>query len=308
MNSDSESESDLVHAEEGLRLGGPCTSFIIRRAFQRFARITLDTRGLCVATVRAVVFDFIGTLTNVKDYSMEDSKKKLCKAIKVGGFDVEETSFSEAYSRAHEKYRVVRYQELVEVTNAVWISEALNTLGLKTSPGDARIKSALNIFFQDYVKSFELRPCAKELFKKVSVNFKLGLISNFTYAPVIYVGLRRLAINRFLSAVLVSADVGWRKPSKRIFKEALKRLGVKPEETVYVGDSPLEDIQGAKVLGMKTVFVPSQFYSLEFLHENQIVPDLIAKDICELYHKVKQFSSSIGNTANKTHQNSSESA
>src|SRR3989304_5443161 len=91
-------------------------------------------RGLCVATVRAVVFDFIGTLTNVKDYSMEDSKKKLCKAIKAEGFDVEETSFSEAYSRAHEKYRVVRYQELVEVTNAVWIAEALTSLGLRTIP------------------------------------------------------------------------------------------------------------------------------------------------------------------------------
>lgn len=265
-------------------------------------------RGLYVATAKAIVFDFIGTLTNVKDYSIEDSKEKLCKAIKAEGFDVEGTSFSEAYSRAYEKYRVIRYQELVEVTNAVWISEALNTLGLKTSPGDARIKSALNIFFQDYVKSFELRQCTRELLRKVSTDLKLGLISNFTYAPVIYVGLKRLAINRFLSAVLVSADVGWRKPSKRIFEEALRRLGVRPEETVYVGDSPLEDIQGAKALGMKTVFVPSQFYSLEFLHENQIVPDLIAEDICELYHKVEQFSNDVGNTANKTHQNSSQSA
>jgi len=270
-------------------LGGPCTSFIIRRAFQRFARITLDKRGLCVATVRAVVFDFIGTLTNVKDYSMEDSKKKLCKAIKAEGFDVEETSFSEAYSRAHEKYRVVRYQELVEVTNAVWISEALNYLGLKTSPDDARIKTALNLFFEDYVKSFELRPCVKELLKKASVNLKLGLISNFTYAPVIHVGLRRLTINQFFNAVLVSADVGWRKPSERIFGEALRRLGAKPEETVYVGDSPLEDIKGAETLGMRTVFVPSQFYSLEFLHENHVAPDIVVKDICELHHKFEQF-------------------
>ena len=261
-----------------------------------------------VTAAKALIFDFIGTLTNVKDYSMEVSKRKLCKAIIAGGFNAEETSFLEAYSRAHEKYRVIRYQELVEVTNAVWISEALNNLGLRTSPDDVRIKTALNIFFEDYVKSFELRPCAWELLKRASTDFKLGLISNFTYAPVIYVALRRLAINKFLNAVLVSADVGWRKPNKRIFEEALKRLGVKPEETVYVGDSPLEDIQGAKVLGMKTVFVPSQFYSLEFLHKNQIVPDLIAKDICEIYHKVEQFSSNVGDTAHKTHQHSSQSA
>ena len=156
-------------------------------------------------------------------------------------------------------------------------------------PDDARIKTALNLFFEDYVKSFELRPCVKELLRKASVSFKLGLISNFTYAPVIYVGLRRLAINQFFNAVLVSADVGWRKPSERIFGEALRRLGVKAEETVYVGDSPLEDITGAKALGMRTVFVPSQFYSLEFLHENHVAPDIVVKDICELHHKFEQF-------------------
>jgi putative hydrolase of the HAD superfamily len=165
----------------------------------------------------------------------------------------------------------------------------LNYLGLKTSPDDARIKAALNLFFEDYVKSFELRPCVKELLRKASVSFKLGLISNFTYAPVIYVGLRRLAINQFFNAVLVSADVGWRKPSERIFGEASRRLGAKPEETVYVGDSPLEDIKGAKALGMRTVFVPSQFYSLEFLHENHVAPGIVVKDICELHHKFEQF-------------------
>jgi len=242
-----------------------------------------------VATAKAIIFDFIGTLTNVKDYSMEDSKKNLCKAIEAGGFDVEETRFLEAYSRAHEKYRIVRYQELVEVTNAIWISEALNSLGLKTSPEDTRIKTALNIFFEDYIKSFELRPCVRELLKKASTNFKLGLISNFTYAPVIYVGLRRLAINRFFNAVLVSADVGWRKPNRRIFEEALRRLGVRPEETVYVGDSPLEDIKGGKAVGMKTVFVPSQFYSLEFLHESHVKPDLVVNDICKLFCSFEQL-------------------
>ena len=51
----------------------------------------------------------------------------------------------------------------------------------------------------------------------------------------------------------------------------------------------MEDIKGAKALGMRTVFVPSQFYSLEFLHENHVVPNIVVKDICELHHKFEQF-------------------
>ena len=48
------------------------------------------------------------------------------------------------------------------------------------------MRMALNVFFQDYVDSLELRPYAEKLLKKASETFKLGLISNFTYAPVVY--------------------------------------------------------------------------------------------------------------------------
>jgi putative hydrolase of the HAD superfamily len=178
---------------------------------------------------------------------------------------------------------------LVEVTNAVWISEALNSLGFKTTPQDSQIKTAVNVFFEDYLKSLELRPCAKKILEKASMNYKLGLISNFTYAPVIYAGLRKLCIDQFFNAILVSEDASWRKPHTKIFEEILNRLDMKAEETIYIGDSPLEDIKGAKAAGMKTIFVPSQFYSLENLQESRQKPDLIVKNICELYKKFQPF-------------------
>jgi putative hydrolase of the HAD superfamily len=247
------------------------------------------TRGSDLTSTKAVIFDFIGTLTDVKGYNLGDSKVKLCKAITEVGFNVSAECFLNAYSLAHEKYRVVRYQELVEVTNAVWIAEALNSLGFKTSSEDARIKTAVNAFFEDYLASLELRPCAKNMLRKVSEDYKLGLISNFTYYPVIYAGLRKLGINRFFNAILVSQEVGWRKPHREIFQTALRRLNVSAEETVYVGDSPLEDIKGAKTTGMKTIFVPSQFYSLGNLLDSQQKPDMTAADICELAEKLPQF-------------------
>jgi len=214
---------------------------------------------------------------------------KVYKAISDVGFSVKAGEFVEAYTRAHEKYRKIRYEQLVEVTNAVWIAEALNSLGVKTDPEDTRIKVALNAFFEDYVNSFRLRPCAIQLLTRASEQRKMGLISNFTYAPVIYAALRRLGINRFFDAVLVSEAVGWRKPHAKIFEEALRKLDARPDETVCVGDSPLEDIKGAKALAMKTVFVPSQFYTLEFLHETQQEPDLIVTDLCELNGKLPRL-------------------
>jgi HAD superfamily hydrolase (TIGR01549 family) len=244
-----------------------------------------------LSPIKAVIFDFIGTLTNVRGYSLEasrmTSKMKLYRAVVNAGFMVDIKSFLEAYTQAHKKYRIIRYEKLVEVTNAVWISEALNNLGYKTTPDDPQVKTAINIGFEDYLNSLELRPCAKNILKSLSRNYKLGLVSNFTYTPIIYAGLRKLDINQFFNAILVSHEVGWRKPHPKIFNEALKRLRVSADETVYVGDSPLEDIKGAKATDMKTIFVSSQFYTLRNLNESQQKPDMITKDICELSKTLK---------------------
>jgi HAD superfamily hydrolase (TIGR01549 family) len=244
---------------------------------------------MTVSRIKAVIYDFIGTLASVRDYNMESSKLKLHKAIVNAGFDVDSQTFLKAYNEAHEKYQAIRYKQLVEVTNAVWISEALNNLGFKTNSENTRIISAVNIFFEDYVNSLELNPCTKEMLQEISAKYKIGLISIFTYAPAIHASLKKLAINRFFKAVSVSEEIGWRKPHAKIFEETLKKLGVATEETVYVGDSPLEDIKGAQDLGMKAVFVPSQFCSLEDLSKSQQKPDMIVKDTCELCEKLPQF-------------------
>jgi putative hydrolase of the HAD superfamily len=242
-----------------------------------------------LANVNAVIFDFIGTLIHVTEYSLEKSKLKLYKSLVRAGFNVAETDFLNAYNQAYEESRLKRYNELVEVTDAVWVAQALSRLGFETDPEDLRVKTAVAIFFQDYLNSMELNQCAEQLLSRISKQYKTGLISNFTYAPVIYAALRKLKIKKFFNAVLVSEDVGWRKPNKKIFQEALRRLDVNAKETVYVGDCPSEDIGGAGAMGMNTVFVPSQFYSLEDLTESKQKPDLIVENICELQKIFPKF-------------------
>ena len=242
-----------------------------------------------MADVEAVILDFIGTLTHVTEFSLEKSKLKLYKSLVKAGFNVAETDFLNAYNQSYEESRLKRYNELVEVTDAVWVARALSRLGFETDPEDLRVKTAVAVFFQDYLNSLELNQCAEQLLSRISKQYKTGLVSNFTCAPVIYAALRKLKINKFFNAVLVSEDVGWRKPNKKIFQEALRRLDVNAKETVYVGDCPSEDIGGASAMGMNTVFVPSQFYSLEDLTESKQKPDLIVKNICELQKIFPKF-------------------
>jgi FMN phosphatase YigB (HAD superfamily) len=238
---------------------------------------------------KAVIFDYIGTLVNCGGYTMEASRDKLYFALAAEGFEVDKGKFLDAYIQAHEKYRKVRYEQLREVTNAIWVADALSNLGFKAVADDPRVKAALNVFFKDFVDTLELRVGAKKLIKQVQQQYKVGLISNFTHAPVIYKSLRQLEINPFFNAVVVSDEIGWRKPSAKIFQDALNKLKVTADQAVYIGDSPIEDIKGAKESGLKTVFVPSQFNTLKDLMESQQKPDFIAKDLQTIFKKINEI-------------------
>ncbi len=257
-------------------------------AFTRNIRVA-GKKGCNFTNVEAVIFDFIGTLTCVKEFSLEKSKLKLFKCLVKAGFNIVETDFLNAYNQSYEESRLKRYSELVEVTDAVWVAQALSRLGFETEPEDLRVKTGVAVFFQDYLNSLMLNQCAEQLLSRISKQYKTGLVSNFTYAPVIYAALRKLKINKFFNAVLVSQDVGYRKPNKKIFQEALRRLDVDAKETIYVGDCPSEDIGGASTSEMNTVFAPSQFYSLEDLVKNKEKPDLIVENICELQKIFPKF-------------------
>jgi len=53
----------------------------------------------------------------------------------------------------------------------------------------------------------------------------------------------------------VSDEVGWRKPRRDIFDAALGRLGVRPDEALFVGDRADMDVLGAQQIGMDAVWI-----------------------------------------------------
>ena len=236
---------------------------------------------------KAVIFDYIGTLVNCRGYSMADSEDNLYRALKAEGFNIEKQTFLDAYNCAHKKYRVIRYEHYQEVTNAVWVTEALGNLGFNVTAGDERIKSGLDVFFQDFIDTLELREGAVELLAEAGKNYRLGLLSNFTYGPVIRKSLRKIGIHQHFQAIIVSEEVGWRKPSPVIFQDMLQRLGVTADEALFIGDSPLEDIKGALDMDIKTVFVPSQFNSLKDLAESKLAPH---HSVLDLQMLIKELS------------------
>jgi putative hydrolase of the HAD superfamily len=82
---------------------------------------------------------------------------------------------------------------------------------------------------------------------------RLGVISNWdTRLPEL---LRQLDLARHFEAVVYSSAAGVEKPDSRIFRRALRDLGVEPGAALHVGDSRLEDVEGAIAAGMRALLL-----------------------------------------------------
>ncbi len=65
--------------------------------------------------------------------------------------------------------------------------------------------------------------------------------------------LETSGLKPYLDIAVVSGDVGVHKPDPALFVYTAEKYGLKPGECVYVGDHPVNDIQGALAAGMKAI-------------------------------------------------------
>jgi FMN phosphatase YigB (HAD superfamily) len=96
---------------------------------------------------------------------------------------------------------------------------------------------------------------ARPFLEEASSSCKLVLASNHVG------GLARRTVathnwEKYFAASVISSDCGFRKPSRRFFRELLRVSGVaSPSEVLCIGDSLVNDVYGATSSGLKAVLL-----------------------------------------------------
>jgi len=104
--------------------------------------------------------------------------------------------------------------------------------------------------------SVETLPNAHEVLEVLTQRYKLAIICNTNASGErIREILKSAGIERYFDLVLVSSEVGFRKPDERIFRVALENLALQPDEVVMVGNRISADVLGGNRVGMKTVLI-----------------------------------------------------
>ncbi len=201
-------------------------------------------------TLKAVLFDVDFTLARP---GPELGAEGYVRIAKRHGLDLDPERYDEARARALES--VQRHPELVH-DEEIWYAFAERVI--RGMGGDSERARDCAIEIErgwERSENFDLYEDALPVLEELRGHgLKIGLVTN---------GARD--VDEFLAHHQLDVDVavgsrshGKTKPHPTIFQAALERLGVAPEEAAMVGDSPADDIEGARALGMSAFLLDRQ--------------------------------------------------
>jgi len=117
----------------------------------------------------------------------------------------------------------------------------------------------------DFWKNDELDYKLRDYLISLRPTYKTGILSNA------WLNARQLFSEKYhldivVDEMIISAEIGLAKPHSQIYKFAANKLGVKPEETIFIDDMP-ENVAGADRIGMVGIQFQNTFRLIETIDQ-----------------------------------------
>jgi putative hydrolase of the HAD superfamily len=219
-------------------------------------------------TVRAVIFDWGGTLTPWHTIDHDLMWRTVCTPHFAGG-------------RAEEVAAAICAAER-ELWQATDRSQASGTLAqvmerAGVDPTDAFLAGYYEAWDPHTLTDPEAPPLLRELRRR---GIKIGVLSNTLWPRSAHERVfGRDEVLDLLDGAVYSSEIPWAKPHPEAFRAAMAAVGVDdPAACVFVGDRPYDDIHGAKSVGMRAVLMPHS----EVPPYEAAVPDAVITRLAEL--------------------------
>jgi putative hydrolase of the HAD superfamily len=204
--------------------------------------------------IKAIGFDLFNTLIVAAPGALDEALMRLMNGLAHHGVRPEAELFQRAYREAAVRFIRQAARDGRETHNRFWISAALEETGYVIEPNDPRISSAIDDYFSAFLDFCQPVPETHDMLETLSASFRLGLLSNFTHAPAALKLIDYLGLGRFFDVVLISGEIGYRKPHPLVFEKLAGSLGVDEGDMIYVGDDAEADIGGALSAGIRPVW------------------------------------------------------
>jgi putative hydrolase of the HAD superfamily len=161
--------------------------------------------------------------------------------------------------------------------------ETWNNTLMKCGVDNIHLASQLaDTFFQNRRKYHVLDDDTINCLDELSKLFPLALLTNGV-PDLQREKIDATGIAKYFTDIVISGEVGFGKPDRRIYHLVLSRLGISPESAWNVGDSLERDVFGAKAVGIKAVWLNRHGTS----KDESVVPDFEVSSLGQLTAIIK---------------------
>jgi putative hydrolase of the HAD superfamily len=208
-----------------------------------------------MATVRAVLFDFGGTLY---DYATLEpaERESLVELARAAGIDAEPQAVQQAHRdamrRVFRTYLPRRFYLHRDLFRDAVVG-MLETFG--TQPDPAHLDRYRAAQWERHARDFRLRDGVIETLQALRARrVHLGIVSNIDEDQLAHL-LEIAALRPHFDSILSSERAQSCKPDRAIYALALQHAGCRAEEALFVGDTLGQDIAGANQVGLRSVLL-----------------------------------------------------
>jgi|TARA_B100001564_G_C20661187_1_gene681597 putative hydrolase of the HAD superfamily len=198
------------------------------------------------------------------------------KILNENTIKVDVSSFLKTYHPINRKYWELYRLNKVSKAHLRFhrLSDTFKELCVEVS--DIQINK-LSIDYINHLSDFNnLIPNAITVLENFHSNYNMHIITN-GFKEVQRKKLEKSGLSKYFTTITISEDVGFKKPSKEIFLQAVIKANAIIENSVMIGDNFNADIIGAKSVGMKAIY-----YNFHQTKEKQLSGVLKINDLLEL--------------------------
>lgn len=211
--------------------------------------------------IKAVVFDVGGVLALNKKPILIKSKKSVIHSLGVHEYISKKLGLSlDQWFDSSDVYYTMAFEGHISE------KETLKIISRNTKTPEKKLKK---IIIKAYKKNFKQN---KKLygfaFKLKKMGYKIAILSDQWYLSKEAVILEKYS--KKFDAVVVSCDVGTRKPHPEIYKILIKKLNLPAKEILFI-DNQEWNLKPAKKLGMKTLLFKNNEKLFEDLERLKIL-------------------------------------
>jgi putative hydrolase of the HAD superfamily len=117
------------------------------------------------------------------------------------------------------------------------------------------IAAAVMAYHEEKVKSIRLYDDVEECLRKLKkLSIKTSIITDGIPIKQ-YEKILRLKIDRKIDLIVISDEIGFKKPNPELFSYWLRKSGIKGNETIYIGDRIDKDIIPANINNINTAYI-----------------------------------------------------